>query len=137
MREGGWMGRSFLFAVFCCAIALFTGAANAQSTSSKQKCQEILIAQEKPTVNPPTTQSPERAQNPPVTEAKTETEQYTLSHERYEKAVAYSRAGYILYFIWIALGLVVVWLFLRLGIAARIRDFSLLAGNLPRRIAAL
>lgn len=124
MPEGGWKGRSFFVAVVCCALFLFSVVTRAQDANTHHDCQAVLIAQEKPTVSPPTPQSPAPAQNPPVTEAKTETEQYTLSHDRYEKAVAYSRAGYTLYFIWVALGLIVVWLFLRFGIAARMRDFA-------------
>src|SRR5580704_18694002 len=47
--------------------------------------------------------SPEKtAQEGPApqsqTSEQTKTEQYTLSQERYEKAVAYSRAAYTLYF---------------------------------------
>jgi STE24 endopeptidase len=53
-----------------------------------------------------------------------QTEQYTLSHERYEKAVAYSRAGYTLYFVSVILGLLVLFLVLRLGVAAKLRDFA-------------
>jgi STE24 endopeptidase len=52
------------------------------------------------------------------------TEQYTLSQDRYAKAVAYSRAEYILYFVSYALGFVVLVLLLRLGIAAKFRDFA-------------
>jgi Zn-dependent protease with chaperone function len=124
MAKGGWMSRSFLFAFFCGWLMLFAQPEIADGANSGGQCPEVLIAQEKPTVSPPSTQTPEPATNPPVTGAKTETEQYTLSHGRYEKAVAYSRAGYTLYFVWIALGLIVVWLFLRFGIAARIRDFA-------------
>jgi STE24 endopeptidase len=54
----------------------------------------------------------------------TKTEQYTLSHERYEKAVAYSRAGYTLYFLSYFLGGLCLFLILRLGIAARFRDIA-------------
>ena len=50
------------------------------------------------------------------------TEQYTLSRERYEKAVAYSRAGYTLYFVSCFLGVVFLLLILRLGLAAKFRD---------------
>ena len=52
------------------------------------------------------------------------TEQYTLSEDRYEKAVAYSRAGYTLYFISYLVSFAVLLLFLRLGVAARFRDFA-------------
>jgi STE24 endopeptidase len=52
------------------------------------------------------------------------TEQYTLSQDRYEKAVAYSRAEYVLYFLSYVLSLVVLVLFLKLGVAARFRDLA-------------
>jgi len=124
MRMFGKAKRVVFLVLLCCAFLLPAVSARTDAPGTHQKCHEVLIAQEKPTVDPPTTQSPEPAWNPPVTEAKTETEKYTLSHERYEKAVAYSRAGYTLYFIWVVLGLVIAWLFLRLGVAAKIRDFA-------------
>jgi Zn-dependent protease with chaperone function len=52
------------------------------------------------------------------------TEQYTLSEDRYEKAVAYSRAGYTLYFVSYLISLAVLLLLLRLGVAAKFRDFA-------------
>jgi STE24 endopeptidase len=52
------------------------------------------------------------------------TEQYTLSQDRYEKAVAYSRAEYALYFCSYFLSIVVLLLFLRLGVAAKFRDLA-------------
>jgi Zn-dependent protease with chaperone function len=52
------------------------------------------------------------------------TEQYTLSQDRYEKAVAYSRAEYVLYFMSYILSVVVLFLFLRLGMAAKFRDLA-------------
>src|SRR5712671_1050 len=53
-----------------------------------------------------------------------QTEQYTLSEDRYEKAVAYSRAGYALYFVSYFLSFAVLLLFLRFGVAAKFRDFA-------------
>src|SRR6266403_1716595 len=53
-----------------------------------------------------------------------QTEQYTLSEDRYEKAVAYSRAGYTLYFVSYFVSIAVLVLLLRLGVAARFRDFA-------------
>ena len=53
-----------------------------------------------------------------------QTDQYTLSHERYEKAVSYSRAGYTLYFISYFIGTLVLLLLLRLGVAAKFRDMA-------------
>jgi Zn-dependent protease with chaperone function len=67
------------------------------------------------------------SQNPPAetrTPEQTKTEQYTLSHERYEKAVAYSRAGYTLYFVSYFLGTLFLVLILRLGVAAKFRDIA-------------
>src|ERR1700737_4213784 len=52
------------------------------------------------------------------------TEQYTLSEDRYEKAVAYSRAGYTLYFVSYFVSIAALLLLLRLGVAARFRDFA-------------
>jgi STE24 endopeptidase len=52
------------------------------------------------------------------------TEQYTLSQDRYEKAVAYSRATYVLYFVGYGVGLLALFLFLRVGVAAKLRDFA-------------
>jgi len=64
---------------------------------------------------------------PPLVDSTNEqmkTEQYTLSHERYKKAVAYSRAEYTLYFASYLLGGIFLFLILRLGIAARFRDIA-------------
>ncbi|HVH58754.1 MAG TPA: hypothetical protein VM709_00425, partial [Candidatus Sulfotelmatobacter sp.] len=72
-------------------------------------------------------QSPPPNEIPPLVTAaseQTSTEQYTLSHEKYEKAVAYSRAGYTLYFLSYILGGIFLVLILRLGIAARFRDIA-------------
>jgi Zn-dependent protease with chaperone function len=52
------------------------------------------------------------------------TEQYTLSEDRYEKAVAYSRSAYALYFVSYFVSVAALLLLLRLGIAARFRDFA-------------
>src|SRR5215467_9832875 len=56
-------------------------------------------AQETPTVRSTPPQQIEPPPSQPQTNASSETDRYTLSHERYEKAVAYSRAGYALYFL--------------------------------------
>ena len=75
----------------------------------------------------PSAQLPPREEIPPLatsTPDQAKTEQYTLSHEKYEKAVAYSRAGYTLYFLSYILGGIFLFLILRLGIAARFRDIA-------------
>ncbi len=50
--------------------------------------------------------------------------QYQLSPERYEKAVALSRAEYRLYFLSVAWGIAALLLVLRLRVVARLRDFA-------------
>jgi Zn-dependent protease with chaperone function len=52
------------------------------------------------------------------------TEQYTLSHERYQKAIAYSRAGYTLYFVSYIYAVIFLLLILRLGVAAKFRNIA-------------
>jgi Zn-dependent protease with chaperone function len=58
------------------------------------------------------------------TKEETATEQYTLSHDRYEKAVAYSKAGYTLYFVSDLFSAIILILILRLGVAAKFRDIA-------------
>src|SRR6267154_3852535 len=64
--------------------------------------------------------APSESQDP----EQAKTEQYTLSHERQAKAVAYSRAGYTLYFVSYFLGGLFLFLILRLGWAAKFRDIA-------------
>jgi STE24 endopeptidase len=81
---------------------------------------------------PPSTPRAERVQDQrdetplavPAAPQKTETEKYTLSQDRYEKAIAYSRAGYTLYFVMSFFDILVMILVLNLGVAAKFRDFA-------------
>jgi STE24 endopeptidase len=80
-------------------------------------------AQESPTVRTPQQQ----VEPPPASnraEAATEVERYTLSHDRYEKAVAYSRATYALYFVYVFVGFASLLLILATGLAGTLRDFA-------------
>jgi STE24 endopeptidase len=70
---------------------------------------------------PAVPQSTTQQQPPPSTPR---TEQYTLSEDRYEKAVTYSRDEYVLYFVSYGLGVLVLVLFLRLGVATKFRDLA-------------
>lgn len=56
--------------------------------------------------------------------AKKNTGEFRLSKERYEKAVAYSRAGYALHFVSVAWGIVVLVALLRTRVVAKLRDFA-------------
>ena len=66
--------------------------------------------------------APSASQTP--TPEKKETQGYTLSREKYDKAVEYSRAEYRLYFIDFVYGLLVLWVILRFGIATKYRDWA-------------
>jgi Zn-dependent protease with chaperone function len=68
--------------------------------------------------------SSESAPSESKTPEQARTEQYTLSHERRAKAVAYSRAGYTLYFVSYFLGGLFLFLILRLGWAAKLREIA-------------
>jgi STE24 endopeptidase len=87
-----------------------------------------MPAQSNPVTQPAqaSPQAEDSSQTPPEgkTPEQTKTEQYTLSHDRYEKAVAYSQAGYTLYFVSYFLGALVLILVLRLGVAAKFRDIA-------------
>jgi Zn-dependent protease with chaperone function len=83
---------------------------------------ETLRGQQSPPDN--AAQQGKQADSEASSHAENGTAQYTLSHERYQKAVAYSRAAYVLYFVEAFLGIGAAWFFLRLGLAARFRDIA-------------
>jgi len=103
-----WVGASFL-----------SGTSGAAASTAPQN-PKILTAQAWPE-NPAPTQ-PQASGS--VSAARPKTREYKLSQERYEKAVAYSRAGYTLYFFSYFLGALILFLVLQTGAAARIRDFA-------------
>lgn len=82
--------------------------------------QATLDAQESPTVRTPPPQQIET----PSAQPQPNSERYTLSHDRYEKAVAYSRAGYALYFLSVFVGFAVLLMVLWTGFAGRLRDYA-------------
>jgi STE24 endopeptidase len=57
------------------------------------------------------------------------TAEYRLTRDRYDKAVAYSRAGYTLYFVSVFWSVLVLLFLLRRGVVAKLRDFALRAGR--------
>ncbi len=95
-----------------CLVALFVASAAQTPTSPVEKTTEQ--------VTPPHT----------ADEEKQEVKTYTLPPEKYEKAVAYSRAGYRLHFIAVAYTLLMLLIILKLRIAPRFRN---LAERLSRR----
>jgi len=58
------------------------------------------------------------------TSTQNSTTTYHLSPEKYQKAIAYSRAGYRLYFLSVFWNLVVILFLLRSGFFAKLRDFA-------------
>jgi Zn-dependent protease with chaperone function len=122
------MRRSLCFGLVSFFILLTCGISSARPAASvfhPSPSFSASTAQDVPAISPPNPQQNEPAVNPPVGQAASETQRYTLSHERYEKAVAYSRAGYTLYFVSVFLDIAILLLVLKTGFAARIRDFAL------------
>lgn len=113
----------FCSAVLWCGLFLDCAAANpVRATRAAGNAVDAQSNQERPSPSPtpiPGLPKPER-----VEPQHGKTEQYTLSEDRYEKAVAYSRAGYTLYFLSYLVSITVLLLLLRLGVAARFRDFA-------------
>ena len=103
------MRRCFVRRLLCC-VAVCLGLV---APAVKAQTRETSAPQKSPASSSP---APVRTQ--------ADTDQYTLSHERYEKAVSYSRAGYTLYFVSYILAALVLLLILRLGLAAKFRDMA-------------
>ena len=62
--------------------------------------------------------------SPTAAPQQTKSGEYVLSHDRYEKAVTYSRASYTMYFASVGLNVLALVVFLRLGMAAKYRDWG-------------
>src|SRR6266436_3049647 len=113
--ERKWMrkGRSFCVVIFWCSF-LFPRFAEAEHLAFVTVAAHASDAQTAP-------QRPSPAQTPVPGVPKSErvepqrgkAEQYTLSEDRYEKAVAYSRAAYSLYFVSYFVSFVVLLLLLQ------------------------
>src|SRR6266478_2157303 len=123
-RRGGLMERwAYLhrFALNLCASLFFIAASFASAGPEALAHPEIQAAQAR---LPPSASPPQSVAPTSKTAEQTRTEQYTLSHDRQAKAVAYSRAGYTLYFVSYFLGGLLLYLMLRLGWAAKFRDIA-------------
>jgi Zn-dependent protease with chaperone function len=119
MRKGRFLG----VALFCCALfPPFEAAGPPAVVVVAAKASDAQTAPQRP--SPTQTPVPGLPKSERVEPQHGKTEQYTLSEDRYEKAVAYSRAAYTLYFISYFVSFVVLLLLLRLGVAARFRDFA-------------
>ena len=119
MRKGRFLG----VALFCCVLFPPFAAADPPAFATVvAKASDAQTAPQRP--SPTQTPVPGLPKSERVEPQHGKTEQYTLSEDRYEKAVAYSRAAYTLYFISYFVSFVVLLLLLRLGVAARFRDFA-------------
>src|SRR6266852_7362409 len=97
-RRGSLMGRRdslHRFAVILCASLFLAMAPRGSAVPNSQAHPEALAAQASPQQSDSSQSSTSQSKTP----EQARTEQYTLSHERQAKAVAYSRAGYTLYFV--------------------------------------
>ncbi len=103
-------------------LLLFSSLLTSRAAASRQSASPIESGSGQNSAQlPPSTEIPPLVTS---TSDQAKTEQYTLSHEKYQKAVAYSRAEYTLYFVSYILGAIFLLLILRLGIAARLRDIA-------------
>src|SRR5690348_10116148 len=101
-------------------LALATNdAADAHAALSRATQQDQL-----PQSSPSRPPMPGLPRTEPPAPSHGKTEQYTLSEDRYEKAVAYNRASYTLYFVAYFLSFLILFLVLQLGWAAKFRDFA-------------
>src|SRR6266851_2997964 len=114
LTPGGLMAKwSFLrgCALILCATLYLTMAPTGFAGSAPSAIPETSALRSLPEQTSSSTSSPAETK----TAEQTTTEQYTLSHERQAKAVAYSRAGYTLYFISYLFGGLLLFLILGLG----------------------
>jgi Zn-dependent protease with chaperone function len=105
--------------LFCLALCLSAGVCESVQAAVFASGQ-ALSAQTLPSPALPSAIQPAPSAAPQTTKGG----EYTLSRERYEKAVSYSRASYTMYFFSVGLNVLALVLFLRLGIAARFRDWA-------------
>src|ERR1700674_3409318 len=122
-RRGVLMGRwvsLHRFVLILCASLCFAMASRGSVDPAASAHPQTPAAQGSPQQTGSSQTSPSESQTP----ERIKTEQYTLSHERQAKAVAYSRAGYTLYFVSYFLGGLFLFLILRLGWAAKFRDIA-------------
>jgi Zn-dependent protease with chaperone function len=122
-KRGCLLGRRVFFqrfALILCASLCFAIALRGSSAP------EVSAHPEMPAIeaSPQRDGSRQNSTSESKTPEQNRTEQYTLSHERQAKAVAYSRAGYTLYFASYFIGGLFLFLILRLGWAAKFRDIA-------------
>ena len=105
--------------LLCLSLSLFPGICSRTRAAALVSAQP-LSAHAPPVPSVP----PERQSVPPAAAQQPRGGEYVLSHDRYEKAVSYSRAAYTMYFVSVGLNVLALAILLRLGIAAKFRDWA-------------
>lgn len=105
--------------LLCLSVCLFPRAWGT-ARAAERATEKPLPAQALPA--PPVPTETRSAQS--ATARQIKTGEYKLSEDRYEKAVSYSRASYVLYFVSVGLSMLALGILLRLGIAAKFRDWA-------------
>jgi STE24 endopeptidase len=104
---------------FRLSLGLFAGICGATQAAVLPSAQplsaQVVVA---PSVPAEKQSSPTSASQQP------KNAEYVLSRDRYEKAVTYSRASYTMYFVSVGLNVLALVVFLRLGMAAKYRDWA-------------
>lgn len=108
------------FCVLVCLSLCVSAVVCVRARPAGMATEKPLPAQALPA--PPVPTETRSAQS--ATPRQIKTEGYKLSQDRYEKAVGYSRASYTLYFVSVALSVLVLVILLQLGIAAKFRDWA-------------
>ena len=129
LENRGWATRTASVLALILALTGWAAQAHAQTT-------------EKPSSSSPGSQVSPPAAPASTGNQKAPTDQFRLSQERYDKAVAYSRAGYILHFLSEGWGIVVLIALLSWGVVAKFRDAAVkstrnLVGQAAVFVAAL
>lgn len=105
--------------LLCLSVCLFPRAWGT-APAAERATEKPLPTQALPA--PPVPTETRSAQS--ATARQIKTGEYKLSEDRYEKAVSYSRASYVLYFVSVGLSVLALVILLRLGIAAKFRDWA-------------
>jgi STE24 endopeptidase len=109
---------------FCLSLCLSAGICGAAQAAALESAQQLSAqAAAAPSVPSGTQSSPTAAPQQP------KSGEYVLARDRYEKAVAYSRASYTMYFASVGLNVLALAFFLRLGLAAKYRDWAERVGD--------
>jgi len=105
--------------LLCLSLSLSTGICGRTGAAVSANAQPFA-AQTLPTASDPA----ETRSAPAAAAQQPKSGEYVLSHDRYEKAVTYSRAAYTMYFVSVGLNVLALLILLRLGIAAKFRDWA-------------